>query len=95
MLFRQTDGIKTYILQAGFDYLFMINKHLLGRNSPKDVDIYYYEILSTNYSSYSSLSISDSISLLESLSDSPFSKSSSIWFSIFIFSCAYLHSKSI
>ena len=49
----------------------MINT-LLDRASPEDVGFYCIKILSTNYSSYSSLSISDSVSPLESLSDSLF-----------------------
>ena len=49
-------------------------------------------LLLTNYSSDLSLPISDSVSSLESLSESLFSKSSSIRFSIFILSCSYLHS---
>ena len=49
----------------------MINT-LLDRASPEDVGFYCIKILSTNYSSYSSLSFSDSVSPLESLSDSLF-----------------------
>ena len=86
--------IKTYFLQTSFAQYCMINT-LLGRASSKVVGFYCIKILSTNYSSYSSLSVPDSVSSLESLSGSLFSKSSATWFSVFIFSCAYLHSSKI
>ena len=67
----------------------MINT-LLGRASPEDVGFYCIKILSTNYSSYSSLSISDSVSPLVTISDSLFSKSSSIWLFLFFLVHIYI-----